>query len=110
MIVKDLFDSNKYYLLLHIKDKSWENYSIKKGTIVYPGMTVAKVWTQLTNIAYHLHVSVIQLEDGEIPIPDSSKKEPVIRDANIKFPVWKDKYKKRMRNPFKHDETWGGRN
>ena len=110
MIVKDLFDSNKYYLLLHIKDKSWENYSIKKGTIVYPGMTVAKVWTQLTNIAYHLHVSVIQLEDGEIPIPDSSKKEPVIRDANIRFPVWKDKYKKRMRNPFKHDETWGGRN
>ena len=66
MIVQDFTDTNKYYLLLHLLLKSWEKYGIIKGSIVSPGMTVAGVGTPDYNVnAYHLHVSVIVLNNGK---------------------------------------------
>jgi murein DD-endopeptidase MepM/ murein hydrolase activator NlpD len=116
MLVRDGKDSNKYYLLLHLSWNSWEKYGVHIGTKVYPGMTVAGVGTQEPVVAYHLHVSVIMLNSGEVPIPEKLERLALsgkIRDESYSFPIWDcvgDKNNlDRFRNPFDHSKTWKGR-
>ena len=118
MLVRDGKDSNKYYLLLHLSWNSWEKYGVHIGTKVYPGMTVAGVGTQEPVVAYHLHVSVIMLNSGEIPIDSFNEitnrfVSGKIRNSAYSFPLWDcvgDKNNlNRFRNPFDHSKTWKGR-
>ena len=112
MIVRDAYDKNKYYLLLHLAYESWKKYNVGIGTKVYPGMKVAGVGKpDYFKTAYHLHVSVIVLNNGECPIyeidDELHKKEGSIRNKEFKFPIWG--YKDKMRDPFNHKTTWKGR-
>ena len=110
MIVQSLKDLNTYYLLVHLAYTSWNTYGIKRGMTITPGMIVAGVGTQEWIAAYHLHVSVIVLEEGEYPIYiNERQKTPMIRDKAFRFPVWSNENKNKMRNPFNHKETWKGR-
>ena len=111
MIVRDGRNKNKYYLLLHLNWNSWERYGISIGTQVWPGLTVAEVGTQDSKEAYHLHISVIILEQGESPLPGGSNTtdDAIIRNKNYVFPIWDSTHKAKMRNPFNHSEEWKGR-
>ena len=113
MIVRDGKDKNKYFLLLHLNWESWEKYGITVGSKVSPGMTVAEVGSQEYSTAYHLHVSVIVLNNDESPIPVIRRGQTIpgtIRNENYTFPIWIWDNRNKMRNPFNHKEEWKGRN
>ena len=115
MIVRDDYDKNKYYLLLHLAYESWKKYNVGIGTKVYPGMKVAGVGKpDYSKTAYHLHVSVVVLDGAEQPIDmemsengKKIKKTGIIRNSAYLFPIWG--YKDKMRDPFNHKTTWKGR-
>lgn len=70
------------------------------------GKIVANSHTQLTEKAYHLHVSVIILNEGEIPTSESGN--GIIRNGNY-FSIWTNKTD-RLKNPFNNSEiVWKGR-
>ena len=92
--------------------ENMKKYGITIGSNVSPGMTVAEVGTQEYSQAFHLHVSVIVLNNNESPIPITKRGQKIpgiIRNESYTFPIWDKKYKDKMRNPFNHKEEWKGR-
>jgi hypothetical protein len=118
MIVQDTEDPFKYYLLVHLAWRSWEEFKIQSGSLVHPEQPVARIGHADPNEAaksgnYHLHLSVVRAETfkkknlayGQSDFPGND-----IINESLSFPVWDDSKREYTLNPFDcNDEYWGGR-
>jgi hypothetical protein len=117
MIVQDMEDKLKYYILVHIGRESWKEFGIGSGKTVSPEQPVARVWhadadEKAGRDNYHLHISVVRSTEYNknnvlYTSGDFINGDGKIIDSNYSFPVWK--YPEQFLNPFYQQESWKGR-
>jgi hypothetical protein len=118
MIVQDMEDKLKYYILVHIARESWKEFKIESGDVISPEQPVARVWhadadEKAGRTNYHLHVSVARSQeykkkDKFYTSGDFLEGDGKILNSNYSFPVWVAD-PKQFFNPFDHEEIWAGR-
>jgi hypothetical protein len=113
MIVQDMEDPFKYYLLVHLAWKSWEEFNIQSGSVVRPEQPVARIGHADPDEAeksgnYHLHLSVA-IDKDKKELSPSDFPDDYIVNKSFQFPIWSNTEREYFLDPFNHTETWGGR-
>lgn len=103
--------STRYYLAVHLQE-SFENLSFDID--VTPGTVVGHIGPYPNGA--HLHVSVIELSNGEAyennRIPKDGSGAVYAPESNsntYRFPTFDYKNRAKMKNPFNYEEPWVGR-